>query len=99
MTDMKNVEINETEATDEVMTVSSKPATERNKKTSGTTTPKPPKGGSAESQFHRADDAELVQQLEDCKNSAAAYQSLTGRTDRALYEALAKSYVWWRACT
>jgi hypothetical protein len=99
MNTIKNVDVSETESTDDAVNVSDKREAEHNKKTSGTKTPKPPKGGSAESLFHRADDAELGQQLEDCKSLAADYQNLTGRTDRALHEALARSYVWWRACT
>ena len=99
MNTIKNVDVSETETTDDAINVSKKLTPSRRKKTGGTATGKQPKNGSAEGQFHRADDAELDQQLSDCKTLAAAYQGLTGRTDRALYDALAKSYVWWRACT
>ena len=99
MDTIKNVDVSETESTDDAINVSNKPVTERNKKTSSTTTPKPPKGGSAESQSHRADDAELVQQLEDCKDKAKESKLFLVQTNDALYQALAKSYVWWRACT
>ncbi len=99
MDTLKNVNIPQTKPADDVMTVSSKPETEHDEETNGTTTPKPPKNGAAERQVQIADYAELEQQLSDCKNSAVAYQNMASRTDSALHDALAKSYIWWRACT
>ena len=98
MDTIKNVDVSETESTDDAFNVSNKPVIERNKKSSGTVKGKQPKNGSAESCVIPVDDAELVEQLDDCQNKAKKSKHFLVQTNDALYQALAKSYVWWRAC-
>ena len=96
---IKNVDVSETESTDDAVNVSNKLAPSRRKKANGTTARKQPKNGSAADRVIPFDEAELDQQLDDCKEVAIRSKLFLARTNDALYQAIAKSYVWWRICT
>ena len=88
----------ETDSASAVTNTAPKSAIKRGKKASGTTASKRPNKGAAGTTVCPVDRAELDQQLEHCKSKAVESYQFLDRTNDALYMALAKSYVWWRAC-
>lgn len=99
MSNFDNVHDLEIDNASDATNTTPKAATKRGKKAGGTTARKQPKNGSAESRVIPVDDAELDQQLDDCKEVAISSKLFLARTNDALYRAFAKSYVWWRICT
>ena len=88
----------ETDSASAATNTAPKSATKRRKKTGGTTARKQPNREFAGNRVFPVDRAKLDQQLEDCKSKAVESYQFLDRTNDALYMALAKSYVWWRAC-